>query len=169
MEFYLIGKLIKPFGIKGMVKVDFYIDDFEELNAFSNFYIKDKLSSNGFKILELTEIRQLGERYALGIADCESRDVAETYRDIEVFVDINELPKLDKDEFYIKDLVDMEVFYKEAFFGKVKNIIEVADRFILIIRMENGKEIAVPFSDTYIGDIDITNKRIESKAVDTLL
>ncbi len=169
MNFLLIGKLVKSYGLKGLLKANFYIDDFNELKNFTQFYIKDKKSSNGYKEINFSDIRLSNLGIIIEVAGCADRTQADLLRGVELFIDEDELPKLKKDSYYIKDLLDLDVYYKDNLFGKVYNIFETANKNMLMIKNSNGKEVVVPFENKYVEKVELTDKRVIIKDIDDLL
>ncbi|MGC8765851.1 MAG: ribosome maturation factor RimM [Brevinematia bacterium] len=164
-----IGKIIKPYGLKGFLKVIFYIDDKKELGAFKSFFIKDKNEATGYRKVKFVSISGEYKFFNVKIEGCNDRTQADTLRGLEIFVDESELPELNKGLFYQKDLIGIDVLYNGSVFGKVANIIEVANRLILIVMMKNGKELAVPFSNQYVSDISLKEKRLIAVKLEDLL
>ncbi len=164
-----IGKIIKPFGLKGFLKVIFYVDDIKDLESFESFFIKDKTSLSGYREIVFTSIYSSNRFFNVKIKGCEDRTAADAFRGIEIFVDEAEVPELKGNVFYQKDLIGLDVFYRDEIFGKVVNLINVAGTLIFITKMLNGKELAIPFRNEYIVDVDIKGKKLVAKKLDFLL
>jgi len=169
MNFLLIGKLIKPYGLKGEMKVAFYVDDIKELDAFSAFYIKDKKSKTGYSNLVIENIRLNNGAVLVLLKGCNDINQVEIFKGVELFVDEAETPKLKKNEFYIKDLIGSDVVYLGDHFGKLYNVIEIAGKFMLVIKMENQKDLVVPLNDTYVSEVSTEQKSLTVTAIDELL
>lgn len=169
MKAMVIGKFQKAHGLKGQLKTEFYTDDLDELNAFSAFYIKDNRSPGGMKEFQFEDIHDQGTRVVCKIDICPDRNTAETFQNVEILVDEDELPQTEDDQFYIRDLMDCQVEYNKEDMGRVFNIIEVADQYVLFIKTPSKKEIALPFEDERLEKVDIENKKIIFKNISDLL
>ena len=169
MEYLLIGKLIKPVGVKGQIKAQFYLDDINEIDNYTKFYIKLKKSPFGYREIDFMIARNTGTEAIIEIELVNNRDKAEEYRDVEMYVDEAELPKLKKSEYYIKDLIGSKATADEKEFGDVLNTFEIANSTLLLIKMKNGKELAVPLNKKYIKNINTSDKLIELINIDELL
>jgi 16S rRNA processing protein RimM len=88
---------------------------------------------------------------------------------LEIFVPGEEVPELKKNVFYIKDLYGMEVFEKSAVIGVISNVLMIASKAMLIIKLPNNRELAVPFNDKYIGEVDIKNRILNALNLEELL
>lgn len=169
MKGLLIGKFLKPFGIKGYLKTEFYVDSLEDLEDFSAFYIRDRLSPGGWKRFEFEDIEVQGERIVCRISLCGDRSSAEQFHNIEIYVDEAELPESSEDEFYIKDLIGCNVVFENNSLGQVYHIAEVAERSLLLIRRSTQGELALPFEDRYLKEVDISGKTIVYRDIEDLL
>ncbi len=165
MEFLLIGRLHKPYGLKGQIKAQFYIDKDEDLKSFSHFYIKRQSLYQEIKF-DLISLR--GGEAILSVSGFSDRDGAEALKGTEVFVKEEELPNLKGNNFYLKDLLDLEVFQYEKKIGKIHNVFEAAGRNLLLIQLDNGKSLAVPFSGEYVVKVEIKEKRVVLKEIERL-
>ncbi len=169
MKALLIGKFQKPFGIKGYLKTEFFIDSMEELEYFPDFFIRDRQSPDGWKKFEFLDIVDQGERIICKVDICPDRNAADAFHNVEIFVDEEALPESEGDEFYIKDLLDCEVFFKGASLGRVSNVLDIANRDILLIRQPDGKDLALPFEDRRLETVDTAGKQIIFKDIEDLL
>ncbi len=169
MNYLCIGKFLKPFGLKGLIKTIFYIDDPEDLGCFSSFYIKDPRSFSGYKKIEINFVSSNDNFFIISVDGVVDRTVAESFRNLEIYVDESELPELSGSVYYIKDLVGLDVFYRGELFGSVINFIEVAGQSIMIIKILSGKEIAIPFKDRYFPEVLLKERRILADNIEDFL
>jgi len=160
MKPFCIGRLVKPFGLKGLLKAIFYIDELDDLRKISAFYVRDLKSSTGYREIRFSYIKEVEKGYIVSIEGCSSRSEADLYRNVEILVDEDKLPPPGDDFYYIKDLIGLQVIFEEDFFGKVSNFLEVGSDLILIIRMKDGKELAVPYRGRYIKSISLPKGEI---------
>lgn len=170
-EFVEIGILLKPFGVKGAIKVHFYIDDPSDLNNVKEFYVCQRNKVDGYKLLHFKSIHfdkngQFGKVFFEGIFD---RTSAEQYHLMPIFIKKESLPFLDGNEYFIQDLLDLKVKFENDEIGFISNIISASDRDIFIIQLNNKKQhIAVPFIDRYINTIDLAQRVVNVSNIDEL-
>lgn len=158
MSYLLIGRLLKPRGLRGEMRAMFYADRLEDLRGFSRFFIQDK---NAYKEIRIEKFRENEGGLTVMVAGYDDRTKAETIQGRDIFVEENELPGIKKkNSFYIRDLVGMEVFESGAPAGKIENIFETANRMMLVVRLGEGKgmELAVPFDEEYVEKVDVAGK-----------
>ena len=77
------------------------------------------------------------------------------------------LPQKTEDEFYIKDLLGIEVFLDDEKIGEITDVMETAAHEILIVEdIKTKKEIMIPLIDEFVKKIDFENGRVEVNLID---
>ncbi|MGL4677350.1 MAG: ribosome maturation factor RimM [Brevinema sp.] len=170
--FVEIGKIIKPFGIKGELKVLFYIDSISDLKKVETFYIKDRKQEFGFREMKFRSLvfSDNPEHAKVFFTDITDRTMAETWRLVPLFIKEEFLISLPDGEYFIKDLMDLEAWYRDQQIGVITNVFEVAGQEIFVIKQVNTKmDLAVPFNDRYVSDILLEERKILFDHLDELL
>lgn len=138
MEFVCVGKIVKPQGIKGEVKIYPLVDIPAIFNGKHNLFIDKipaKFSSANFR---------LGFGY-VKFDEISDRNVAEKYRNKLVYVDKEEFEKLSSDYFLIDDLVGQVINDENGEqIGQIMGTTNYGFDDILIVK-ENGHIYEVPF------------------------
>lgn len=131
-----IGKIVKPQGIKGELKV--VLDsDFSRLSSLKKVYISGKEF----------EVQSLSFRDALYLKlfGVENRNEAELLRGESVFADEESLLPLEEGEFYFKDLIGLKVVDQHGEeIGKIEDIEQYGAADIIVVR-ERNMLFSVPF------------------------
>lgn len=174
-DFIAVGKIVKPIGLKGNLKV-FLLTDFperfrnlKELYLFDengNVFFKNELTGNyKFKISECSVNAKFVNLKFEGYSSIE-----ETRELINLFTLIEEKDKIkiSKDDFYYYEMIGLNVFDKGKLIGEVIAIEDYGSGDLFRIRCED-KEIYVPFRKEFIKKIDIGNKRIDTELIDGFL
>lgn len=151
-EFLTVGKIVKPQGICGELKVVTYTDDSAVLKAFDRVYIAGEER-------KLLKVRPQDNDCAFitvsGIAD---RNAAELLRDKEVSVLKSDAPALPPDTYYIADIVGCTAVDDDGkIIGKVKDITP-ARTDIYEITKENGATLTFPAVSGVIENIDVKGR-----------
>ncbi len=165
----LIGRFTKPYGLKGQIKVQWYVDAIDDLEAFSRFYIEDRKAVGGYREISFVEIKEYQKAYVAKVVGMEDRTQVETLVGKAIYVFEKDLPALPEGEFYIRDILGCEVLYEGEVFGVVDNFFEVGPRTLFIIKMTSGKSLAVPYEPRYFVKVDRQAKRIEAGHLAELL
>ncbi len=161
MELIKVGKLTTAFGIKGEMKVK---SDSECISKkFKNsLYINlnDQLIE-----LKIEGIKGTKDKKIVKFDKFNSLTEVENIKNVDIFVEEKYLPKLDKNEFYIKDLVGMSCFVGEKEISKVINIREYPQGFYLVLEIEEKTKL-IPFIDEFV---DVVDNKIIIKPIEGLL
>lgn len=130
MDFVCVGKIIKPQGIKGEVKILPLIDIPAIFNGKHELFIERKVSP--FKSATF----RLGYAYVMfnEIAD---RNTAENYRNKFVYITKEEFDKIAVDDFLIDDLIGTLIYDEENLYvGQIVDVTNYGFDDILIIKEE---------------------------------
>ena len=125
MQKLLIGRVVKPQGIKGEVKVLLLTDGFFSVKNLKEAYIGDKL-------YKINSIKDAGVPCAfLGLQGICDRNAAEALRGAEVYADKSLINK-DKNAYFIEDLIGLTVYAGEDKIGTIQDVIKSnVDMFVI--------------------------------------
>ena len=88
-------------------------------------------------------------------------DEAENYRNFYLKIERNKDEKLDKDSYYIIDIIGCTVYTDEGNkLGKVDDVFSTGSNDVYVVKSEEGKQILLPAIKDVIKNIDIKNKAI---------
>ncbi|MBA2654155.1 MAG: ribosome maturation factor RimM [Gammaproteobacteria bacterium] len=153
-----IGRFGSPYGIKGWVKVISYTDPTEKILEYLPWYIfKD---NNKTPIVKVNGKRH-GNNLVIQIPQCKDRDEAKTYTNLEIYIDKEQLPAPEKDEYYWIDLVGLTVFNCEGEnLGRVERLFDTGANDVLLVKDEQAKERLIPYIDHVIIKVDLENQKL---------
>jgi len=155
----LIGKVLRPHGLKGDLWIRYYNPDPLFLLNYKRILLKDKRRGilRDFEVKGVS-IKERGLILSLeGISD---RKAAERWTGSDIYVKVEDLPPLGPGEYYYKDVIGMDVFdINKAFLGKVVDIISTASNDVYVIETQNG-ELMLPAIEGVIQEISIEEKKI---------
>ncbi|NVJ51187.1 MAG: ribosome maturation factor RimM [Gammaproteobacteria bacterium] len=158
-EIVVIGKITSAFGVKGAVKVFSYTKPRLNILNYSPWLLK----LNGqWQSIERKSGRQQGKTIAAELKGIATRDQAEALAGVEIGITSEQLPTLDNDEFYWRDLEGMRVINSENIdFGIVSHLIETGSNDVLVVRetaeQAQGKkrvERMIPFTEDAVLTVD---------------
>ena len=95
----------------------------------------------------------------------------EKYKGKSLFVTRENAVELEEDEYYIGDLIGMEVYTddSEERFGVLKDVMETGANEVYIITSENHGEVLLPAIHECILDIDVEAKKMKVHLMEGLL
>lgn len=147
-----VGEIATVHGVRGLVKVRSYGDDIETLEQYGKLFT----SETGDKALKLSIKHQAGGAWVAEIEGINDRNIAETYRGTQLWIDRAALPELD-DGYYQEDLIDLEVRNAgNTVIGKILSVQNFgASDLIEIQPADGGKVFFLPFVDDYVPVVNL--------------
>jgi 16S rRNA processing protein RimM len=152
----LIGEITTVHGIKGYVKVRSYVDD-ESLLEGNNVYTSEAANDT----IKLTLKNALKGDWVAQVSGIHDRNLAETLRGTQLYVDRAALPDAGDDEFYIEDLKGLGVVDANGnTVGTVDDVVNFGAGDLLDIKPTAGQNFYLSFQDETILNIDMDEKTI---------
>lgn len=149
----IVGKIVKPQGIKGEVKIEPMVAD---NNLFQNF--QDVLIDGKTFTIKSARVHQ-GFVY-LAFNEVHDRNSSEALRGKMVEVSKHELPNLENDFYYIADLEGCEIFFEDGEkFGKIYDVQNFGASDVLFIK-SGSEEVLCPFLKKVFVEVDVHSKKI---------
>ena len=147
--------------IRDRVKVK-SLSDFEERFLKPGMRWLQKENKTPSKIELLTGFKQPGkETFIVKIHGVNTRNHAEQLKKFKILVKTDKLPKLNKDEFHLLELINMEVKTLEndelKKIGKVINLENENNNLLVIKLFKNQKKVLIPFVKEIVPLVDIKN------------
>ena len=176
IKFLRIGKIVKPQGIKGEVKVLVTTSDINRFKSLKNVYLhideeaSDEIILNNIDIKEVIEVKFLKDFVILKLKNVDSVEGAEKLRNMSLYVNREDSYKLKQNEYFLADLngLDVKNIDNNEIIGKVTDILETKTQSILVIKNES-KEVLIPLVDEFIKNIDLENKLIQVKLLEGMI
>ncbi|WP_457574766.1 ribosome maturation factor RimM [Desulfolithobacter sp.] len=149
-EYVLLGKVTKPHGIRGEIKVYPYSGDPAGLGEYERIWLSG--DSGEKTCYRVVRSRIQGRLALLTLGDCTSRDQAESLAGQELWVRRSEMPEVDEDEFYLQDLEGFRVVEDGREIGRITGILETGAHDILVVR-DGAREYLIPVQSGFIVSI----------------
>lgn len=127
-----VGHISTPHGIKGWVWVHSLTDPVSNIFGYRPWYMKTR---EGFRTVKVLEWREQGKGIVALLDIATDRNVAETLRNLEVWVPKNALPELEEGDYYWSDLIDLEVRTEAGqLLGTVHSLMETGSNDVLVVQ-----------------------------------
>ena len=89
------------------------------------------------------------------ISGIDDRNAAEAAKGTELFITEADLPELPEGQFYIRDLIGMEVEEQGgSFHGVVTDVLQNTAQDIFEVKRDDGKTVLIPKVDAFVQKID---------------
>lgn len=155
MEYIVVGKIVNTHGIRGEIKIYPHTDDIKRFSDLKKIYIgKEKLS------VEIENVKYNKNMVLLKLKEFDNINEVIKFKEELVFIDEEHRVELSKDNYFIYQLVDCEVFDMDGKpLGYVKDVLQNSSNDVYIIR-DKEKEYLIPAIKEFIKEVNILEKRI---------
>ncbi|HXX33154.1 MAG TPA: ribosome maturation factor RimM [Thermodesulfobacteriota bacterium] len=148
-----IGRVVKPHGVKGRVKVDYFGKDLRLPSFYHEIFIEDEEGKpESYEVLETVP---QPPRLILRLKGIEKVEETKPLIGKEILVEKDSFLKLDEGEYYWIDILGMKVETQEGKgIGKIKEIFPTGANDVYVVEGKRG-EILLPATEEVIESIDI--------------
>jgi 16S rRNA processing protein RimM len=152
-DLFPIGRVVKPHGVKGKIKVEYFGEKLSRFFPCQEVFIKD---NNGeLKPYEILEAIPQSTRLILRLKEIDSIEEIQSLMGREIFVKRETLPPLKEGEYYWIDILGMVVETEEGKkIGRVKEIFPTGANDVYIVEGKK-KEIFLPATEEVIQKVDL--------------
>ena len=167
-DYFIIGKVLKPFGVRGELKILPITDSVERFKGISFVYLKR--DNNYIKVP--VESSRIAHRFAiLRFVETSNRDEAERYRNEYLYIDRENAVKLPDNSYYYYDIWKCNVVTTEGKeLGVVEDIQNAGSCDIYVVKLkDNSNTIMIPAISDVVKKIDIKSKLIEVELIEGLI
>ncbi|MFU2422564.1 MAG: ribosome maturation factor RimM [Bacteroides sp.] len=162
-----VGVVTSVHGIKGEVKVFPTTDDSRRFKKLKQVYLdtgKELLS------LEIEGVKFFKQMVILKFKGYENPDDVIKFRQKELWIDRKDAVRLSKDEYFIADLIDMEVCDEEGkLIGTLKDVISTGANDVYAVETPEGKEVLFPAIKQCVLDVDTEARKMTVHVMEGLL
>ena len=158
-EWLVVGKIISSHGIKGELKVKSLSDFSERFTKPGRRWLQFQSDKPALYNL-ISGYKKPGKNiFIISLDEIQDKDSAEKLREYKLLVKSNNIPKLNKEEYHLNQLVNLTVKMKQE--NKIKTIGEVINLLnenynLLEIKIyKNNKIILIPFVKEIVPIIDL--------------
>jgi 16S rRNA processing protein RimM len=160
-QYLAIGRITMPFGVQGEVKVAIHTGWPHRFALLEQVYIGDEAASQ-LQATKVERARLHKGQAILKLAACPDRDAAEVLRGQWLFVPRSEAVPTDEGEYYIYQIVGLEVWEGERHLGRVVEVLEMPAEAndVYVVRGPRG-ELLLPALRQVILKVDLEAGRME--------
>jgi len=158
-DLFPIGRVVKPHGVKGKMKVEYFGDDLRRFVSYREIFIEDEKGS--LESYEILEASPHPPRLILRLKGVEKIEQTQPLIGKTILVEKEALPDLEEGEYYWADLLGMKVETREGKrIGTVKEIFSTGAHDVYVVEGKRG-EISLPAIGEVILDIDLAKKMMK--------
>lgn len=165
-NYFVVGNIVNTQGIKGEVRLMPAVDDVERFKLLDRIFVDRKGSITEYEIENVRFHKQFVLLKLKGIDDMTS---AEKLKGTVAKITEDMALPCEEDEYYIRDLYDMEVVTDEGErLGIISDIIFTGANDVYAVKSDDGKEILIPAIKDCILNVDVENKIMTVKLLEGL-
>lgn len=148
-----VGIITTTHGVRGEVKVFPTTDDPARFKKLKNVLLdtgKEKLS------LEIAGVKFFKNMVILKFKGIDNINDVEKYRKCALYVTRENAVALEENEYFIADLIDMEVVTdEEERLGTLVDVMQTGANDVYVVKTESGEEILIPAIRDCIRSVDV--------------
>ena len=164
---FQVGIISSTHGVRGEVKVFPTTDDMKRFKKLKEFLLdtgKETLT------LEIEGVKFFKQFVILKFKGYDNIDDIVKYRGKSLFVPRENAVKLQKDEYFIADLIGLKVVNEDgSFTGVLKDVMETGANDVYIVESQDGKEVLIPAIKDCILQVDFEKEQVLVHLLDGLL
>ena len=154
----IIGRVVKPHGIRGEVKVVPLSDVPDRFKRLKAVWIEE--AGKGLTPFRVRKSRTQNELVILSIEGVDTPEEAAELAGRELLVPKDESPELPEGVFYWHDILGMEVATTDGrILGRVTDIFQTGSNDVYVVE-DGAKEVLVPAIADVIRKVDVAEKKM---------
>jgi 16S rRNA processing protein RimM len=155
-RFLVIGRVVKPHGVRGEVKVEVHTELPERFGWLERVYI----GQSDPKPVAVEKVRYQKSWVILKLAGYDDRNDAEKLRAQWLQVPEDEALPLEEGEYYLYQVIGCTVISdQDQVLGKIAEVIETKANNVFVVESPGG-EILLPDIDEVIKEVDLEKGRV---------
>jgi 16S rRNA processing protein RimM len=161
-----IGKIERPFGVRGEVKVRSLSDVPGRLDHLKQVQVLEPTGQMVDRIV--THVRRAGSTYIMGIAGVTTPEEARMLRGGLIQVPRRPEATLPADVYFECDLIGITVENERGDeVGVLETILEIPDNHVFVVR-KGTKEVLIPAAKSFVTSVDLVRHRMIVRGIDAL-
>lgn len=157
-----IGRIGRPHGVHGAMRVHSYSDETEHFRGLERILLR---RDGDEREVAVDTIQIHGRSPVLRLAGVATPEAARSFTGYEILVPREVAAPLGADEFYVADLVGLELCVEGRSVGRICGVIEAPQAPLLELEPNAaGRTVLIPFLRRFVGEPDLVSGSIELKA-----
>ncbi len=168
----LVGRMVRPHGIKGECKVIPESDDPDRVRSLKRIWLGSSPETARSFSVEKARLQnsKRGITILMQFSGIESLDDAQRLGKPLVYGHVDDLPPLQDGEYYLHDLIGIEVLSEEGeSFGTLKDICETQAHPLYVIDRPDNRETFIPAVPEFIVSTDTDQRQMIIRCIEGLI
>ncbi len=166
-DMFQVGVISSTHGIAGEVKVYPTTDDPKRFKKLKSVLLD---TGKGMQELEITGVKFFKQMVILKFRGYDRIEDIQPYRGRSLYVTRENAVRLEKNEYFIADLIGMMVYEEDdSCLGELTDVLQTGANDVYVVKMENGKDVLIPAIRQCILDVDVEAGRMKVHLLEGLL
>lgn len=153
-EFLIVGRIVRPHGIRGEVAMKLITDYPDRLLDIQTLYLGPQHQPHQVK-----RIRRHSEGMLIQFTGISDRNQAEQFREMLVYVHIDDAVPLEEGEYYLYQLEGISIVTDTGqILGHLTGLIETGANDVYIVTTPEGGEILLPAIPDVIREVNVSER-----------
>ena len=169
MGFFCIGKITSTHGIRGTVKVFPTTDDVKRFELLKEVIFDLNGKKETFTVNKVAYQKNM---VLLTVKEIDDINVAEKYRGASILIPDDKALPLEENEYYTRDLYDMEVYTTEGVhLGKIDDILFTAANDVYVVKRDDKpkNDILIPAIKECIINVNVKENKLTVKLLEGMM
>jgi 16S rRNA processing protein RimM len=167
MDLVAAGRIIKPVGIRGEVKILPFAENAERFASLKSVWIG--LDEKTAEQIDILAVRIDPKFVIVSFDNIKTADEADRLRNSFLFIPKEEEVKPSSGSYFVDDIIGCEIFDENKVkVGIVKDVLSLPANDLWVVK-DNEKEILIPAVKAVVRQIDVKNKCIIINSIEGLL
>jgi 16S rRNA processing protein RimM len=167
MELIAIGRISRPIGIRGEVKILPLTIDNHRFSGLETVWVG--ADSSNAEQRQILNVRIEAKHLVLSLQGTETTQEAEKLRNKYLFIPKEKIVKLPRGSYFIDDVIGCEVVTEEqVVLGTIADMLSLPANDVWVVR-NGSKEILIPAVKAVVRNVDVLKKRVTIHALEGLL
>ena len=162
-QYLLLGKVLRPHGVRGELSIQIATDFPERLKVLEKVYLSDSPDQpDNLQSHNLLSARpQRDTNWLIALEGIEDRDIADRLREQYVYVALEDAVPLAEDEVYLFQVIGLQAETPGGeILGRVMSVIETGANDVYVLRGDKYGEILIPAIKGVVLDTNVEAGRI---------
>lgn len=164
--FFQVGVISSTHGIRGEVKVFPTTDHAARFKQLRKVFLdtqKERIE------LEIQSVRFFKQFVIVKFKGIDNINDIEMYKGRGLFIPRKDAVSLEKDEYFIADLIGMEVYTEDGEFGVLKDVMKTGANEVYVIDSREHGEVLVPAIRQCILDVNVEQNKMKIHLMEGLI
>ena len=164
-DYLAVGRVINTHGVRGELKVMPLTSDVSRFDYLLYVTANWEGRPKEFRVLEA---RYHKNTVLLRLNGIDTMEDAEKLKGQELLVDREHARRLEEDEYFICDILGVEVYEGDRLLGVVTDVLETGGNDVYVVKGSGKKELLLPALKSVVETVDIKAKRMQVRVPEGL-